>query len=112
MHCVSQSDKHTPLFTHPSWRDSSFNQPRTVYGREEKGLTYEYSDRLWEWAWEKSEAAYTAAKDAGHTLNSAAYFEAYLGAYYGYEVELRHVMAGVNLATGAPYLVFGFNRKE
>ena len=69
---------------------------------------WEYSDRLYEWDWRKSQAAYAAAKQEGHPESSADFYQAYLAAYYDKLVYLFGVRAGVNVSNGYPYRVFGF----
>ena len=95
----------TVLDTHTHWADK---RTRTIYGHEENGLSYMYSDRLHEWDSDKcSRAEEYAALVAKH--RTPAYFTALLSYYHdGAVVDLRHIVAGANWATGYPYLVYGY----
>jgi hypothetical protein len=100
--------KDVPLNTTPHYTNPLFRTPQTVFGRERKGLHYDYSDRLWEWDWNKASAASDAATTSGARLKTAAWYEAFLSAYYARPVVVHHILAGYNLATGYPYAVFGY----
>ena len=100
------------LFAHYSNPAYSRGKDHLVFGTgthdgKSRG-NWEYSDRLYEWDWRKSEAAYAAAKQEGHTESSADFYQAYLAAYYGKPVHLFGIRAGVNVSNGYPYRIFGF----
>ena len=101
-------DKDKPLETFPHYTDNRFEEEQTVFGRKEEGLGYNYSDRLWEWDYNKSKQAYATADESGLVKNSCRYFEAYLSAYFGRPIEIGHIVAGVNHSNGHPYCVFGY----
>lgn len=101
-------DKNKPLHTSPHYSDNRFNEPQTVFGKEEKGIGYDYSDRLWQWDYEKSEQAVETAEKSGFPRHSCNWYEAYLSAYFGKKVEIKHILAGVNVSNGYPYAVFGY----
>lgn len=105
-------DKQATLNTMPHYTDQRFKTAQTVYGAEERGLHYDYSDRLWEWNYDKAEAANKVAQEQGHPIRSCAYYEAYLTAYFGKPTEIKHILAGWNVATGYPYAVFGYRFME
>ena len=91
---------------HYSEPEADLRDPITVFGAAKKGLFYNYSDRLysdeWNEGWEK-------AKKAKLKLKTARYFEAVLNHFHGStDVNLQHVMLGVNRSTGYSYLVFGY----
>lgn len=106
-----QLSRNVQLETNPHYTDDRFSEPQTVFGAEVKGLSYDYSDRLWQWDSKKAEAATEIAKQSGHVIRSANWYQVYLSAYFGYEVELVHVVAGVNRSNGYPYAVFGYRQK-
>lgn len=95
----------------PHYTDSHFKTARTVWGAEENGISYDYSDRLWEWDYDKAKAASEAASIHARP-RTAQWFQDYLSAYHGKPVILRHIMAGFNLGNGYPYQVFGYRFAE
>lgn len=105
-------NKNTPLMM-PHYTDERFKQGAlTLFGREEKGLHYNYSDRLWQWDYDKAEQSGKVATASGAPHNSAAWYEAYLSAYFDTPVEVRHILGGVNASNGYAYFVFGYRYKE
>lgn len=116
----SRTERNVPLDTYPSWTDERFSGGgmQTVFGRVRpgqefiKGLRYDYDDRLREWDYAKHRAAWGQATALELPHRSAEFYEAYLSAYYGEPVNLRHVIAGVNFATGYPYVVFGYEKRS
>lgn len=103
----------------PHYTNEYFKEPRTVYLADGYKLKhngsrdylpkveYNYSDRLWQWDYDKAQQAWEVAKAKDLPHNSAALHEAYLTAYYGRELELVHIMAGFNWSNGHPYQVYG-----
>ena len=71
-------------------------------------VEWEYSDRMWERDYKKTKAAYATARQAGNPEGSADFYQAYLSAYYTTPIHLFGVRAGVNVASGHPYHIFGF----
>lgn len=47
-------DKSKPLQLRPHYSDPRFNEEQAVFGCSEKGLFYNYSDRLWQADYTKS----------------------------------------------------------
>lgn len=110
----------------PHYTDNRFNKEQTVFlapgyhtvssfGCDVvKEASYEYSDRLWQWDYETSEKAWKEASEK-FPKNSAALFEEYLRRYYkNPDLELVHIIAGVNRGNGYPYRVYGYisHKKE
>jgi hypothetical protein len=100
----------------PHYTNEYYKEARTVYlanGKRlnsegyVKGAEYNYSDRLWQWDWDKANQAWEVARAKELPRDSAALHEAYLTAYYGKELELVHIMAGFNWSSGYPYQVYG-----
>jgi len=101
-------NKNTPLETMPHYTDKRFEKEQTVFGKAEKGLHYDYSDRLWQWDHAKAKQASETA-NASHAVNrSARWYEEYLSAYFGKKTIIKHIVAGVNRSNGYPYCVFGY----
>lgn len=101
-------DKNRPLHTSPHYTDDRFKKEQTVFGEEQSGLAYDYSDRLWQWDSDKAKEALEVAKNSGEVKSSAAYYEVYLSHYFGKPVEIGHIIAGVGRSNGYPYCVFGY----
>ncbi len=99
--------KNKVLHTSPHYTDKRFDQPQTIFGQECEGLAYDYSDRLWQWDYDKSEAAAKAANESA-TPKTCRWYEAYLSAYFSRPIEIKHIIAGVNRSNGFPYNVFGY----
>jgi len=109
-----QTDRHqtfcrkSELHYYPHYTDHYYKEARTIFGEKEDGLSYDYSDRLQQWDFKKSQRAWEFAKDSSETPCSADFYQKYLSAYYDRKIILVHVMAGCNLASGYPYQVFGY----
>jgi hypothetical protein len=108
----AEQRRDVPLYTCPHYTDARFRQAQTVFGGEQDELHYDYSDRLFQWNPQKSADAVKAADESGAVKRSADWYESYLSAYCDKPVELKHVLAGCNWATGYPYTVFGYAFKE
>ena len=95
----------------PHYTDDYYRKERTIWGKKEKGLFYNYSDRLQQWNYEKHKAATETADKTGATRHTAEWYQNYLTVYEGQEVELKHILAGHDLSSGYPYQVFGYKFK-
>ncbi len=104
----AQTSRTVELETAPHYSDSRFDKEQTVFGKAVPGLIYEYSDRLWQWDYDKSKEAFAEADKSGKTKNSANYYDVYLSHYFGKKIRVEHIMAGVNVSNGYPYAVFGY----
>lgn len=105
------TNRNVRLHTSPHYTDREFARAQTVFGRRVDGLHYDYSDRLWEWDWDKAEASAKAANESGAVDGSANWHDAFMTHYRGRAVEVLHVLAGYNVATGYPYYVLGYRDK-
>lgn len=103
------------LFAH--YTDSRFVEGNTVtvyglpsgrYGHP--GLHYDYSDRIWEGNYSKAKEGAWIATELGAAPNSPRWLTIFLSHYYGYRVELVHVLKGVNASNGYHYNVYGTRR--
>jgi len=97
----------------PHYTDQRFDSgDHTVWGKQTSDTHYDYSDRLWQWDYKKCQAAFEKAGESNAVRNSAKYYQIFLSEYFGKEVELKHILAGVNRASGYPYQVFGYKFKK
>lgn len=95
----------------PHYSDERFSRGRehTLFGATEEGLSYEYSDRLWQWDYGKArDSRAHAAEHSGFRDNSPGWWEAWLSYYHGKPISLRHIIGGVNVSNGYEYYIFGF----
>lgn len=95
------------LNPHYSNPDFSKGQLHDVFGQEEKGIHYVYSDRF-----ENRSFLYYCvqrAVDEGAAPSSAEAWENGLRLYTGCKVDLKNIKVGVNVSNGYAYQVFGFN---
>ncbi len=72
--------KDIPLQTDPHYSDPRFDEPQTIFGQEESGLHYDYSDRLWQWDYDKAQKATEIANEVVKTRRTCEWYEAYLSA--------------------------------
>jgi len=108
----SVANRNTPIHR-PHYSDERFARGRehTLFGATSKGLTYEYSDRLWQWDYDKAQrSSGWATSDHPWARNgSPAWWEIYLSAYFDRPwLSLRHIIGGVNVSSGYEYYIFGF----
>ena len=104
-----QTDKNLPFQCHMHYTDpdADLREPITVFGRPRKGLFYNYSDRIcYGNQWRLGEYY---AELCGAEVHTARWFEICLNTFHGsQDVDLQHVMLGVNRGTCYDYLVFGY----
>lgn len=106
----STNDANQPL-PYPAWTDERFFEEQTVFGGHEDGLTYEYEDRLCEWDGEKArEAKGVANMKAGP--RTARWYSAFLSAYHGRAVVVKHVTVHINRSNGYPVYCLGYGDKQ
>lgn len=104
------TDRNSPLNLSPHYSDPIWKEAQTLFGREDRSIRdYVYSDRLWQWDYEKTEQAFKVANEQKDVVRSSArWIEVALSHFLGQPVEVLHVMAGVNLTSGYPYWVAGY----
>ena len=102
------TNKTYPLRDCPHYSDPEAVKDHTIFGAETGGIGYDYSDRLWQGDYDKADAAGKIAQASGKPAHSCLYYEAYLSAYFGKDIEICHIVAGCNRSSGCPYLVFGY----
>lgn len=108
--CPQNLDAFLPN-TYPSWSDPKFQTAQDIFGHEEKDIHYVYSDRLYEWDPQKAKDSERIVNEKGISGKTGRWYQEYLSAYFGKEVEIVNIKSGCNVATGYPYLVFGFREK-
>ena len=107
----------------PHYTDDRFRKSQTVYlapGHTTKmnfGVplvkvaSYDYSDRLLQWYGRQCDEAWNAAAKLGFEKNSAQLIEAFLRELFkDPNLELVHIVAGVNVGNGYGYRVYGYIR--
>jgi len=109
---TAETSRNKALYVMPHYTDRRFDKEQTVFGREAKGLHYDYSDRIVQWDGDKADAAFEAAKASGKVQRSAEFYDVYLSEYFGKPTRVEHVIAGVNRSNGYPYHVFGYRFTE
>jgi len=94
---------------YPHYTDSRFSSGKdvTIFGAKQAGLHYNYSDRIEQWDYEKAKAARKTADEKAEK-GTGRWFQEYLAAFHGEVVELRHIIVGVNVATGYPWHCYGY----
>ena len=108
MNNIYDLDKTLDTFAHYSDPRFYSGETKTIFGKEEEGLFYNYDDRLVEWDAELEKASRKAADvSTNNASNTGKWFQEYLSNYYKHEVELRHILIEVNVSNGFSYLVFG-----
>lgn len=110
--CTVAKNEH--LHDDPHYTDDRFREPQTIFGGEaaEGILNYVYSDRIWQWDYEKASLAAKAADESGAERHTCLWYEAYLSFYFDKPVEVFHIIAGVNRSNGYSYLCFGYKEKK
>lgn len=81
---------------------------RTVFGQDEPGLLYDYTNVLEQYDIERHWGASFVADTEERVRHTARWYQSYLSAYRGRQVEVRHVLIGVNRASGKLYRVIGY----
>lgn len=111
-------NKNARLNTSPHYTDERFDKEQTVYGQlaesphGHKHLEYVYSDRLWQWDYGKAKLSLEVANESEENPTSCKWYEVYLSAYLDKEIEIDHILAGVNRSSGYPYCVLGYKDKS
>lgn len=98
------------LNTTPHYTDERYCQARSVFGKHEQDLSYNFSDQLWKQNYTKAKQAVYAADISGAKPKTARWYQTFLSNYFDYEVELLHILSGWNWSTGYPYIVFGYKK--
>lgn len=107
-------DRNTPLKLSPHYLHDMpmFETDQIVFGVDTGDLHWDYSDRLWQWDWDKAEVSWKIAGEIaaanGYKDKSANHIQAYLTAYFDKPIELVCVVSGVNRSNGYPYSVYGY----
>ena len=118
--------KKLPLNTHPHYTESAFCKGggKTVFCSEPENLiqrygtemidkmAYVYLDRIYEWDRDKADTAFYAAQQSEHQRRSANWYEIFLSEYFDKDVEIVHIISGVQLMNGYPWCALGYREKE
>lgn len=101
-------DAHITLNPHYSNPDFAGKGEVEIWGSKQTGIEYVYSDRLWQWDYNKAQQAAKKTNEAGVTLNTARWVQTYLSHYYEKPIEVCHIYSGVFPHSGYPYWAAGF----
>lgn len=106
----------------PHYTQTEYRNAQTVYldtnskldGDAVSGAEYAYSDRLRSWVGlDAYDAAWSAVKEEGVPLRSAAFVEALLRRVWNDDsIQVVHILAGVNWGNGYPYQVYGYTKED
>ena len=99
----------TQKLAYPHHSDERWRTAQLIFGSECTCDNSNYSDRLWEWDRDAAQRGEAAWAEFGDTSRTAHKWEAYLSAYHERAVDVRYIMAGVNLATGFAYYFIGYD---
>lgn len=100
-------DKDYCIRTFKHYSDPDANEDETVFGEAEKGLFYNYSDRLELTKWRDATDKVLETLE-NRRFMTARHYEDALKHYHGYEVDLRHIVLTIHRATGNCIMVFGY----
>ena len=94
----------------PHYSESNFRKygDHLVYGSIEGADSWDYSDRLYQWGYEKYREAWAIASKSDTAKDSAARIEVFLSEYFGKPIVLVGLVTGVNRGNGYPYRVYGY----
>ncbi len=94
----------------PHYSDPNFSRGQTedVFGTQESGLDYVYSDRMYEWDYDKAKKAAQKASEKVNNWKTPRWHQEFLSTYYDKTIQLRHMIVGVNVSNGYSYRAYGF----
>lgn len=93
------------------YTDDRFKEAQVVYGRKEKDLSWDYSDRFYGWDYQKAKAAAEYAVSQGSHGRTARFSLLFLQYFFDDpNLELVCVMTGFNVSNGYDYYVYGYRR--
>ena len=119
-HNLGIDNRDTVLEMIPHYANHQSRRPRTVFCSEPDrleddgfgnpfvpGCRYHFSEVIYKLNRRKAVQAHVATKEEGHRFGTVRWYEAFLRYYYGKEVTLVHILAGVSYTNGEPYHRFG-----
>jgi len=95
------------LDIYTSYMEPRSKDNRTIFGKTDSSLSYNYDDRILEWDYNKARESYDKAASVARP-KTARFYQEMLKNFHDKEVQLKHIMAGCNRSNGFPYLVFGY----
>lgn len=112
---IHPTSSKTAQLEYAHYTDDRFKRAQLVYlgcsPDELKSLSWDYSDRIYQWDYQKAnDAAAIASKS--HQSRTAAWAEAFVAHCYDDKVELKAIATGFNLSDGYDYFVYGYTTKE
>lgn len=97
-------NKRNEKWTHPySYSEFfHFGSRRIIEGR---GVDGEYSDRIWQWDYDKAERLWKEHVGTRWELAGAEKLSAFLSAFHGRPVRVVALAEGCNISNGYPYFI-------
>lgn len=97
-------------FVYPHYSDMRFaSGEHLIFGTKQKVSHVNYSDRLWQWDYDKASNANKVAEASGYGSTTARYHQVWLSAYEGKEVDLKYIYGCVHRANGQTIYAYGYN---
>lgn len=113
---IHPTNSKTQVLAYAHYSDERFKREQLVYlgcpVSELEELSWDYSDRLYGWDFQKARSAEESAKIEGHKPRTAAWMEVFLSHFYDDAFELKAIATGFNLNSGYDYFVYGYKRKQ
>lgn len=92
---------------YPHYTNEHYRHARVIWGKNEQGLKWDYSDRLYEWNPTKYDKAVEIANKKAKS-RTAQWVEIFLSEYYHLSCKIICIQAGFNWSNGFPYQIFGY----
>lgn len=100
----------TETLPYVSYSSQRFKRESVIFGKDVPKLSWQYSDRLREFDYDKHDKAMTAASENNES-NTAAWWEAYLSFYFDADVEIVCIMGVADKSSGHPIHALGYRVK-
>lgn len=94
-----------PTRTDEKWTHPYSYSEFYIFGRSVKGDGADYSDRLWQWNYEKADRLWKEHVGCRWDQASAAQLSAFMSAYHGRPLRVTALAEGCNIGNGYPYWI-------
>lgn len=100
-------------FVYPHYNDERFNSgEHLLFGEKQSVSQTCYSDRCWQWDYDKASNANEVAQASGFISTQAIYHQIWLSAYEGREVSLKFIYGSVHRGNGQTIYAYGYDFVE
>lgn len=100
-------------FIYPHYNDPRFySGEHLLFGKKQSVSQSCYSDRCWQWDYDKASNANKVAQESGFISTQAIYHQIWLSAYEGKEVDLKFIYGCVHRSNGQTIYAYGYNFVE